>query len=146
MEANCYRQGYWLTKSGACDEKYYGGAWHKNSKGWWYQDATGWYPTSQWLKIDGAWYYFDSKGYMEANCYRQGYWLTKSGACDEKYYGGAWHKNSKGWWYQDATGWYPTSQWLKIDGKWYYFYADGYLAVSTMINGYTVDANGIWVQ
>jgi len=28
------------------------------------------------------------------------------------------------------------------DGKWYYFYPNGLLAVSTVIDGYEVDENG----
>lgn len=31
----------------------------------------------------------------------------------------------------------------EIDGKWYYFYPDGSLAVNTRINGYQVDENGV---
>lgn len=34
-------------------------------------------------------------------------------------------------------------QWLEIDGKWYYFYDDGSLAVNTSIDGYEVDENGM---
>ena len=30
----------------------------------------------------------------------------------------------------------------KIDGKWYYFYADGSMAVSTKVDGYEVGADG----
>ena len=35
--------------------------------------------------------------------------------------------------------------WFKVDGKWYYAYSSGALAVSTTINAYTVNANGEWV-
>ncbi|MSS08171.1 hypothetical protein FYJ38_05875 [Clostridium sp. WB02_MRS01] len=34
-------------------------------------------------------------------------------------------------------------KWLEIDGKWYYFYDDGSLAVNTSIDGYEVDENGM---
>jgi hypothetical protein len=37
-----------------------------------------------------------------------------------------------------ATGW------INVDGKWYYLYGDGSLALSTVINGYIVDENGVW--
>lgn len=33
--------------------------------------------------------------------------------------------------------------WLEIDGKWYYFCADGALAKNTKIDGYEVDKNGV---
>ena len=32
--------------------------------------------------------------------------------------------------------------WKKIDGKWYYFYADGVMAVNTTIDGYTIGSDG----
>ena len=35
--------------------------------------------------------------------------------------------------------------WFQVGGKWYYAYSSGALAVSTTVNGYTVNANGEWV-
>lgn len=35
--------------------------------------------------------------------------------------------------------------WLQDGGTWYYLNSSGALAVSTTINGYTVNANGEWV-
>lgn len=32
--------------------------------------------------------------------------------------------------------------WKQIDGKWYYFYADGTMAVNTTIDGYTIGSDG----
>ncbi len=36
-----------------------------------------------------------------------------------------------------------SGKWMEIDGKWYYFYANGSLAVSTKIDGYEVDKGGV---
>lgn len=36
-----------------------------------------------------------------------------------------------------------AGKWLQIGGKWYYFYGDGKLAVSTNIDGYEVSADGV---
>ena len=36
-----------------------------------------------------------------------------------------------------------SGKWLQIDGKWYYFYADGTLAKNTKIDRYEVDKNGV---
>ena len=124
MESNCYRDGCWLTKSGAWDTNYSHGTWKQNSTGWWYED-NGWYPKSQWLWIDGSCYYFNSKGYMESSCYRDGCWLTPGGAWDTRYSHGTWKQNSTGWWYED-NGWYPKNQWLWIDGTKYWFDSKGY--------------------
>ena len=41
-----------------------------DSSGWRYYTSSGSYVKNDWKKIDGNWYYFDSKGYMESGCYR----------------------------------------------------------------------------
>ena len=125
MESNCYRGGYWLTSNGAWDPAFSGGKWRKNDTGWWYQDGS-WYPVSKWLRIDGKYYYFNEKGYMESNCYRDGCWLTASGAWDTNYRNGTWKSDSVGKWYQDGS-WYPKNQGLWIDGDYYRFDSAGYL-------------------
>ena len=116
--------------------------WHNDSVGWWYE-KDGSYLKSTWAQIDGSWYYFDSTGYMESNCYRDGCWLSPSGAWDPNYSSGKWMSNAKGWWYQDGN-WYPTSQWLKIDGDWYYFKSSGYMAADEWIDGYYLNKSGVW--
>ena len=45
--------------------------------------------------------------------------------------------------YFDAGGVMAAGKWAEIGGKWYYFYADGSLAVSTAIDGWEVDENGV---
>ena len=118
------------------------GVWKSNGTGWWYEYSDGTYPTSKWVNIDNNWYYFNASGYMESNCYRDGYWLNADGSWNTAYYGGTWKSNGKGWWYED-NGWYPTSQWLYIDGAWYYFKADGYMATNEYIDGYWINSNGV---
>lgn len=125
MESNCYRDGYWLTKSGEWDTKNSHGTWKRDGTGWWYED-NGWYPVSRWLWIDGECYYFDSDGYMESECYRDGCWITKSGAWDPRYSHGVWKADPVGKWYSD-NGWYPKNCSLKIDGKTYDFDYRGYV-------------------
>ena len=140
---NEWVDGRWYNADGVCD---YEGilSWKCNSTGWWVEDTLGWYPQSQWQKIDGKWYYFLDTGYMDYSEYRDGYWLGSGGAWVEDYYGGHWCSDSNGWWYEDASGWYPTSQWLWIDGKCYYFEADGYLATNKYIDGYWVGLDGAY--
>lgn len=69
-----------------------------------------------------------------------GYWYGENG----DYYDGilSWRSDSKGWWVQDTNGWYPVSSWQKIDGYWYYFGTDGYMASNEWIDGYYINADG----
>ena len=57
---------------------------------------------------------------------------------------GQWKEDATGYWYEDESGWYPVSQWQKIDGKWYYFTADGYMDYSEYRDGYWLQADGSW--
>ncbi|MBR0145672.1 MAG: hypothetical protein IJM25_03300 [Eubacterium sp.] len=119
--------------------------WKKNKTCWWYEDASGWYPKNCWQKIDGKWYYFNEKGYMEKDAYRGGYYLTSSGAWDGKSKSVGWKKDSRGWYYETGKGTYLKNGWQLINGKWYYFKADGYAAQSEWVKGYYwIGANGIW--
>ncbi len=53
-----------------------------------------------------------------------------------------WKSNETGWWIEDTSGWYPVSQWQKIDGKWYYFTASGYMDYSEYRDGCWLNADG----
>ena len=57
---------------------------------------------------------------------------------------GSWKSDSTGWWYEDTSGWYAKSEWQKIDGKWYYFCADGYMDYSEYRDGCWLGADGAW--
>lgn len=57
-----------------------------------------------------------------------------------------WVKNqATGKWYYSANGvsW-VTSSWQQIGGQWYYFNADGTMAVNQNVGGYWVGADGVW--
>ena len=122
---NEWVNGQWYDANGKTDYAPKG-SWKQNANGWWYEDTSGWYPVSCWQKIDGTWYYFRPDGYMASNEYYNGYWLNSDGSWDDKYFL-SWKQNSTGWWVEDISGWWPASQWLKIDGYWYYFDASGYM-------------------
>jgi len=139
-----WHNGQWYDKDGKATYKPKG-EWKKNSTGWWYEDTAGWYPKSQWQKIDGKWYYFDASGYMAANEWVDGYWLSSDGSWTYEPRG-SWKLNSTGWWYEDTAGWYPKNQWQKIDGKWYYFNSDGYMASNQNIGQWRVGSDGAWVE
>lgn len=56
-----------------------------------------------------------------------------------------WKSNNTGWWYVDDSGNYVTG-WKYIDGQWYYFDTFGWMLSNTTINGYTLGADGAWIQ
>lgn len=118
------------------------GSWKSDGSGWWFEDSTGWYPVSQWQKIDGYWYYFNADGYMASSEWRDGYYLSGSGALDYEPTA-SWYSDSYGWYFMDTSGWYPYSQWQKINGSWYYFDGSGYMVTSGYIDGYWIGADGV---
>ena len=129
------------------------GSWQGSGSGTWFQDTLGWYPYDCWLKIDSAWFYFKPDGYMaynewfevnglwyyfneygiyETNCWIDGYYISEDGT---QTYGptGSWNSDSTGWWYSDTSGWYPSDDEISIDGIYYYFKADGYMACNEWV-------------
>ena len=76
-----------------------------------------------------------------SNEWINGHWYNADGT--STYNGVAtWRCNAQGWWLEDSTGWYPTSTWQKIDGYWYYFETDGYMASNEWIGGYWLSGSG----
>lgn len=73
-----------------------------------------------WQIIDKATYYFDSYGNMATGFQTIG--------SDTYYFG--------------ATGARVANRWREIDGDWYYFYEDGKMARSTVVDGYSIGADG----
>ena len=65
---------------------------------------------------------------------------------------GHWEKDAAGYWWQEEDGSYPVSCWKWLDGnndgiaESYYFDASGYMAADTTVDGYTVNADGAWVE
>ena len=102
---------------------------------YYYQDSNGHLMNDEWKKIGGKWYYFtnlkdqynfSAYGRMAANEWIKGYWFNKNGTCTYKYKA-SWKSDKKGYWYGDTNGWYAKRCWQKIDGKDYYFNANGYM-------------------
>ena len=83
--------------------------------------------------------------------------------------GSGWLRAADGqrWWWRNADGTFPAAQWLAVNGLWYYFDAQGYMATGWVTlngvsyyldpasgamltnqrtpDGYWVDINGVWV-
>lgn len=54
----------------------------------------------------------------------------------------AWKNDSQGWWYTSGSK-YLTG-WQSLDGNWYYFYGNGYMAHDCWIGDYYLNSNGAW--
>lgn len=68
-------------------------------------------------------------------------------------FAGQWLSNASGSWWQNDDGSWPSNGWQWIDenndglAECYYFDENGYLLVNTITpDGYTVTANGAWVE
>lgn len=53
-----------------------------------------------------------------------------------------WKNDSNGWWNTEGNSW--SIGWRQIDGNWYYFDSDGYMAINKIIDGYYVNSSGAW--
>ncbi len=70
-------------------------------------------------------------------------WYDANGNASYKYKG-YWKCNDKGWWFEDENGWFPQDQWQKIDGKWYFFDAIGYMAQNEYAGSWSTYSEGNW--
>jgi len=55
-----------------------------------------------------------------------------------------WKQDNIGWWNTEENSW--SLGWKEIDGKWYYFWGNGYMAHDTIVNGYKLGSDGSWIQ
>ena len=85
----------------------------------------------------------DGKSGSYSNEWVNGKWYDADGS--QTYTGTlSWKNDATGWWIDDGTGWYPTNSWQKIDGTWYFFKPDGYMASNEYYNGYWFNKDGSW--
>ena len=135
--------------------------WVSSGGRWWYREADGSYPRNNWKVINGSWYYFDGSGWMVTG------WLKRASSWYYLEPGNGnmvtgWRKIGSTWYYLNpttgkmATGWTTVggskyymngsgamlTDWQNIDGSEYYFYSSGAMAVSTVIGGVEIGADG----
>lgn len=82
-------------------------------------------PLTGWQTIEGTQYYFEASGIRKVG------WLKLDINNISKHY------------YFTSDGAMVSGKWLKLNGKWYYFYANGSLAVNTTIDGCKVNEYGV---
>lgn len=143
--------------------------WIKDNESWYYKYPDGTYLKNTWSRISDKWYLFDGTGVMLTGWQQKNsLWYYLNSPSGEMCTG--WRKNGDKWYYLNPsttegvegamkTGWihhndrwYYTDRtgvmvegWYQVDGNWYYFYpGEGSKAVSTTIDTFPVDANGIW--
>ena len=138
--------------------------WSKKDGQWLYQLEDGSHIVNEWKQINGTWYRFDNSGLMQTGWAKENgtwYYLNDSGAMQTGwvkengtwYYlndSGAmqtgWIKENGTWYYLNKSGAMQTG-WLNDNDKWYYLDQTGALAISiTTPDGYTVNADGEWVE
>ena len=95
--------------------------------------------------IDSVKYFFNTDGTLKTGWVKDdaGNWRFYSG---NTMLVGFWDLGANGnnkTYYFTKDGIMVAGKWLEIDGKWYYFNADGSLAKNTKIDEYEVDANGV---
>ena len=95
----------------------------------WVQDSYGWkyacneddYVKSQFMVISGQTYYFKGDGYMATG----------------------WMLIDNRWYYFNEYG-HMSKGWIVVDNKSYYMYEDGHMASNEYVNGYYLNASGVW--
>ena len=140
------------------DGSYTTNGWEMINGSWYYFDGAGWMVTG-WIKLSGTWYYLTGSGAMATGWIQVGgtwYYMNASGAMvtdtwiGDNYVDGSgawvqgktraqayWVQNNGGWLYVQEDGSYAKSTWKTIDGKEYYFGADGYMVTGWLKQGST---------
>ena len=139
-------------------------SWSKKDGHWFYQLEDGSHIVNEWKQINGTWYRFDNSGVMQTGWIKENgtwYYLNDSGAMQT-----GWVKENGTWYYLNDSGamqtgwvkengiWYYLNQsgvmetgWFTVSDKWYYANESGALATNKITpDGYTVNADGEWVE
>ncbi len=117
--------------------------WIKENGTWYRFDNSGLMQIG-WIKENGTWYYLNDSGAMQTGWVKDKgtwYYLNNSGAMQT-----GWVKENEIWYYLNQSGSMETG-WFTVSDKWYYANESGALAINTTTpDGYTVNADGEWVE
>ena len=126
---------YYLSKDGDMLS-----GWKWIDKAWYYLAESGEMNTG-WVKDSDKWYYLDNDGNMktgELKLDKNEYLLASDGHLLT-----GWQEN----YYYKESGEKANNGWQKVDQNWYFFKEDGqFIANGKTPDGYTMDANGIWLK
>ena len=128
---------YYLNADGAMKT-----GWVKDKGTWYYLNTDGSMKTG-WVKDKGIWYYLNTDGSMKTGWVKDKgtwYYLNTDGSMKT-----GWVKDKGTWYYLNADGSMKTG-WIKDKGLWYYLNEDGAMATDTVIDGYKINHEGVWVK
>lgn len=132
MAESTWIEGCYVGTSGAWIINPVTEGWQIYNGKWWYQLPDSSYPVNEWKKISGVWYYFDNSGYMATG------WVEIIEKDND-------NKDYSTWYYMEKSGAMKTG-WLNDNGTWYYLNDSGVMVTDTVIDGCTINENGVWVQ
>ncbi|MEH7252090.1 S8 family serine peptidase, partial [Neobacillus niacini] len=115
--------------------------WIHDGKAWYYLSSSGVMATG-WVSWNGNWYFLNNNGAMATgwtNASGVWYFLDNSGVMKT-----GWLYDGGKWYYLNAGGDMVVNGWKLVNGKWYYFNDAGIMAVSTIVGGYQIGADGAW--
>ena len=120
------------------------GGWYQSNNSWYYRKPDGTHATN-WFMVNNHWYYFDANGIMQTG------WITDSKGF--RYYLNqpngdmpvGWALINNKWYYFEESGLYKKG-WIEYKGLWYYLDANGEMVTNTTVDGYNINADGVWVQ
>ena len=159
FDENGIMQTGWLTDEGGtryCDES---GAmllgWNQIDGSWYFFEGEfGYRLTNCEQEMNGILYTFDEDGRAERkesadekeqpqvrNTENE---VVQKDNSETAAAGPGWQEIGGNWYYFNEDGSKRTG-WQEIDGNWYYFYDDGSMAKDTVIEGYYVNADGVWI-
>ena len=140
---------YYMDSSGAMVT-----GWQKINNLWYYFYPDNGYEAPMgaaatgWQVVDGYYHFFNEQGAMQKG------WINQAGRW---YYlnelaGNLEGAMLKGWINRNGLTYYTgedgvmVTGWQKIEGLWHYFDQNGVMAVNTVIDGFPVNEDGIWMQ
>lgn len=131
-----------LTASNA-----YAGNWVQTGNTWEYHDA-GRKTANTWVKAaDGhSWFWINGAGKMAVNewfRYNGQWYFTKA---DGIMANNEWVQSpySGQWYFMNNGGAMAQNQWLEYKGQWYYLGSDGAMVTNKTVDGYYLNASGVW--
>ena len=141
------------------DGSYTTNGWEVINGAWYYFDGAGWMVTgwlklgnnwyyltpgngamvTGWLQLGSTWYYMNGSGAMATDTWIGNSYVDANGVWDQSKTKAQayWVQNNGRWLYVQEDGSYAKSTWKTIDGKEYYFGADGYMATGWLKQGST---------